>query len=114
MGATKEALEKNGFPAMTAYTYKVMGRGKQKGIIGEVSFPKSSIKKMELIMKKKNNEGIRYIPKRLIYMVVKDDQVDRVINTIFNVNQTGNHGDGKIFVCPAEQTIQIRTGEKEL
>lgn len=57
MTKTKDVLTALGFPAMTAC--KVSGRGRQKGIAGEVSFRVSS----ELL----SLEGsMRYIPKRLI------------------------------------------------
>ena len=35
----------------------------------------------------------------------------RVVSTIIDVNQTGNPGDGKIFVMPVGEAIRIRTGE---
>ena len=65
MAQTKEVLSALGFPAMTAY--RVMGRGRQKAIIGEVSF---DIQKPELL---KEEGTMRYIPKRLISLVVPDE-----------------------------------------
>jgi nitrogen regulatory protein P-II 2 len=36
---------------------------------------------------------------------------DRVIETIQSSGQTGQIGDGKIFVLPLEQAVRVRTGE---
>lgn len=104
MAATKEVLTALGFPAMTAH--RVMGRGKQKAIIDEVSF---EIHKEELHTKE---GGMRYIPKRLMILVVPDEDASLVVEAIMRVNQTGQMGDGKIFVCPMEDAIRVRTKEK--
>lgn len=103
MGKTKEVLSALGFPAMTAH--RVMGRGRQKAIIGEVSF---DISEQELLKK----EGtMRYIPKRLISLVVPDEDASLVVETIMRVNQTGQIGDGKLFVCPINDAVRVRTKE---
>ena len=47
-------------------------------------------------------------------IVVKDEQVDRVIAQIIAAVRTGEIGDGKIFVSPIEQVKRIRTGEQNL
>ncbi len=44
-------------------------------------------------------------------MVVNDDEVDKVVELIIEVNKTGNMGDGKIFVMPVTDAIRVRTGE---
>ena len=44
-------------------------------------------------------------------VVVDDEQVDQVIDTILKVARTGKIGDGKIFVLPVERVIRVRTGE---
>lgn len=101
--ATKKALEVLGFPGMTAC--KVVGRGKQKGIIGEVAFNVSP----EL----QNQEGgMKYVPKRMISLVVDDQDVPLVVAAIIKINRTGQIGDGRIFVCPVDEVVRIRTGEK--
>ena len=103
MTDTKEVLNALGFPAMTAN--RVMDRGKQKAIIGEVSF---EIQKKELL----NEEGtMRYIPKRLLSLIVDDEDASLVVEAIMRVNQTGNRGDGKIFVLPVEEAVRVRTKE---
>ena len=55
---------------------------------------------------------MRYIPKRMLTMVVPDDRVGQVIETIMETNRTGMIGDGRIFVCPVKEVIRIRTGER--
>ena len=44
-------------------------------------------------------------------MIVPDEQVDQVIDTILHVAKTGKIGDGKIFVLPVERVVRVRTGE---
>jgi nitrogen regulatory protein PII 2 len=52
-----------------------------------------------------------YVPKRLLTIIVEDAAVAGVVSAIIAVNQTGQPGDGKIFVSPIEQATRIRTGE---
>lgn len=49
----------------------------------------------------------------MITMMVPDSAVDAVVGAILEVNSTGHHGDGKIFVCPLETAYTIRTGERD-
>jgi nitrogen regulatory protein PII 2 len=55
---------------------------------------------------------MKYIPKRMISVMVEDEFVPAVVAVITKVNRTGNFGDGRIFVCPIEQSVRIRTGER--
>ena len=110
IGKTKEALLLEGFPAMNCR--KVMGRGKKKvdftiiermlqeGL--EISSPKTA----EAI-----SEGHRLVPKRLISLIVGDEEAKKAVDVIMNTNSIGNPGDGKIFVMPVTDCIRIRTGE---
>ena len=59
----------------------------------------------------KQGRRIKYIPKRMISIVVEDADVPLVVGIIMKVNRTGNHGDGKIFVLPVDGAVRIRTGE---
>jgi len=87
------ALEGAGFPALTKMS--VMGRGKQKGLrVGDIVYEE--------------------LPKVLLLIVVKDEDVSKVESVILEHARTGNLGDGKIFVSPVEKSITIRTGEVEL
>ena len=54
---------------------------------------------------------VDFLPKIKIELVVKDDDVARVVQEIQKTAQTGRIGDGKIFVYPVEAAIRIRTGE---
>ena len=86
------ALEGAGFPAVTKMS--VFGRGKQKGVkIGDVVYDE--------------------LPKVLLLMVVKDEDVDKVVEVIKTRAYIGNFGDGKIFISPVEKAITVRTGEVE-
>jgi nitrogen regulatory protein P-II 1 len=51
------------------------------------------------------------IPKVRIEVVVADDVVDQVIDTIVRAARTEKIGDGKVWVVPVEQVIRVRTGE---
>ena len=51
------------------------------------------------------------IEKVKIEVVIDDEDLDRVITTIRRFSETGNPGDGRIFVIPVEQSIRIRTVE---
>ena len=54
---------------------------------------------------------VDFIPKIKIEVVVPDDQVDQVVDTILKVARTGKIGDGKIFILPIEKIVRVRTGE---
>lgn len=55
---------------------------------------------------------VDFIPKVKIEVVVKDEDVSRLIEAIQKAAATGKIGDGKIFVSTVEAAIRIRTGEK--
>ena len=56
---------------------------------------------------------VDFLPKVKIEIVVKDDEAEKVIQTIVENARTGKIGDGKIFVIPVEKAIRIRTGEED-
>ena len=98
---TRDALAELGFYALTVK--HVLGRGRQKGLQFELE-GSSAPDYVEA-------PRINYIPKRMLTIIVSDDQVEGVIETIIKANQTGNIGDGKIFVSPVEEIMRIRTKE---
>ncbi|KFD41632.1 nitrogen fixation protein NifHD [Peptococcaceae bacterium SCADC1_2_3] len=102
MECTKDALALIGFPSFTAY--KAYGRGKQRGL--SVAYP-SEFKEEEEIKEKR----MKYLPKRMISVVVEDEFIPAVVALLMKVNRTGNIGDGRIFICPVEDARRIRTGE---
>ena len=55
---------------------------------------------------------VDFVPKVKLEIIVKDDLVHQVIETIANAAKTGRIGDGKIFVTPIDEVIRIRTGER--
>ncbi len=59
--------------------------------------------------------GISYsttdIQRRYLSIVVSDDFLDRTVEAILNAAQTGNVGDGKIFVSEVLEAYRIRTKE---
>ncbi|MBZ4683943.1 MAG: nitrogen regulatory protein 2 [Fusobacteriaceae bacterium] len=105
---TKSALTLAGINGITAR--KVLGRGKKK-----VNFEllKDIIEESEVdaTVVDAVKETQTLITKRLLTIIVDDEDVKKVVDTIISVNQTGNPGDGKIFVMPIEDVIKVRTGE---
>lgn len=103
---TKRALADAGISSFTA-TGKVLGRGK-----GMVDFrilhgaEKGYTEAIALL-----GEGPRLVPKRLLTIVVPDSKVEKTVQAIIKVNQTGSSGDGKIFVMPVLDSVRVRTGE---
>jgi len=66
--------------------HRVIGRGKQRGL-------------RYLRRATDSGEGdMPYLPKRKVVCLVVDEKCAALVNTIIKVNQTGNVGDGKIFV----------------
>ncbi|MDO8447108.1 MAG: P-II family nitrogen regulator [Deltaproteobacteria bacterium] len=55
---------------------------------------------------------VDFLPKIKMEIVVKDEMVHKVIETIENAAKTGRIGDGKIFVTTVEEVVRIRTGER--
>lgn len=54
---------------------------------------------------------VDFVAKVKIEIVVDDDMVKNVVDTVVQAARTGQVGDGKIFVVPVDETIRIRTGE---
>ena len=56
---------------------------------------------------------VDFLPKVRLEVVVQDDRVEEVLESIIKSARTGKIGDGKIFVLPVEQVVRIRTGETD-
>ena len=54
---------------------------------------------------------VDFLPKVKLEIVVKSENVDRLVEAITTAANTGKVGDGKIFIQPVEQVVRIRTGE---
>lgn len=90
----KNALVANGFEGMTVS--EVRGFGRQKGQTETYRGAEYSVD---------------FLPKIKIELVVADDKGDLVVDTIIKAAQTGQIGDGKIFVSDLGTAVRIRTGE---
>ena len=55
---------------------------------------------------------VDFLPKVKIEVVCTDENLQAVVDTILQTAQTGQIGDGKIFVTNLEDSIRIRTGER--
>lgn len=75
----------------------IMGYGNQKGIV-------------------KKYRGAEYkvnlLPKIKVETVVPKEKADSIIDRVVAEINTGNYGDGKIFVYEVEDAVRIRTGER--
>jgi nitrogen regulatory protein P-II 1 len=91
----KNALTKIGVHGMTVT--EVKGFGRQKGHT-------ESYRGTEY--------AIDFLPKSKIELIITDELVNQVIETIEKAAKTGKIGDGKIFLSPVEEVIRIRTGER--
>jgi nitrogen regulatory protein PII len=87
-------LVEAGFPSLSIS--EVKGSGRQKGLTEH--YRGSEI-------------AIHLRPKLKVEIVVDDDAVGLVTDTILRYARTGSVGDGKIFLLPVEDAIRIRTGE---
>ncbi len=95
LNMTRDSLQESGCECITVS--EVKGHGHQKGV-------------SEVWKGKKYNVDL--LPKVKIEMVVADEDLDKAVQTITEVSQTGNIGDGKIFVSEISNVYRIRTGEQ--
>lgn len=118
---TKKILDELGYPSMTIQS--VDGRGKQKGAMCaemDTDMPESYCTGVKLkptpstyALEHTLPKIALYVPKRMLTIIVPDDVVKKLVKSIIKVNQTGKHGDGKIFVSPIEGAVRVRTGEQD-
>ena len=90
----KKALTDHGVHGMTIT--EVRGFGRQKG---------------HTEMYRGTEYSVDFVPKIKIEVVVPEKDVQGVVDTIVRSAQTGQVGDGKIFVAELTQIVRIRTGE---
>ena len=91
----KNALTERGVQGMTIA--EVRGFGRQKG---------------HTEMYRGTEYAVDFVPKVKIEVVCSDGNLQLVIETILRAAQTGQIGDGKIFVSDLTNVIRIRTGEQ--
>lgn len=106
---TKVALSNVGFSAITCR--KVYGRGKKKVNYELIQDLMSEMTDQSPEVLETVSENHRLIAKRFLTLIVQDDEVKRAVDTIIKVNQTGNMGDGRIFIMPINEVVRIRTNE---
>ena len=92
----KHALAEKGYIGLNIVG--VTGRGVQKGIVHAGRGAQAY--------------SVDMLPKVKLETVVADKDAEEVVAIIQESAQTGNIGDGKIFVLPVEQAIRVRTGER--
>jgi nitrogen regulatory protein PII len=90
----KEALIEEGIRGLTIT--EVRGYGRQKGHTETY---------------RGSEYRIEFIPKIKIEVVIEDEKEDQVIDAILRTANTGQVGDGKIFISNVEDAIRIRTEE---
>lgn len=90
----RDLLDK-GIPSLSVSDVK--GSGRQGGVT-------ETYRGAELV--------IHLRPKLKIECVVSDAEVEIVVGVILEHSQTGEAGDGKIFILPVEDAIRVRTGER--
>lgn len=90
-----KALADAGFAASTKWS--VAGRGKQHGIqVGDIVYDEMT--------------------KNMLMIACDDDDKNEIIDVIIDTAQTGesgNSGDGRIFVLPIEESYTISTQSKD-
>jgi nitrogen regulatory protein PII len=92
----RDALEKVHAPGMTVT--EVRGHGRQKG---------------HTAIYRGKEYNVTLLPKVEIEVVVADGAVDQTVAAIIAAARTGEIGDGRVFVLPVGQGLNIRTGEQD-
>lgn len=93
--AIRNELDSKGIPSMSIS--EVKGSGRQKGYTETYRGAKSTI-------------FLR--PKLKLEIVVNDEEVDTTLEAIMRHAQSGEPGDGKIFISTIDEAIRVRTGER--
>ncbi|HAO92650.1 MAG: transcriptional regulator [Deltaproteobacteria bacterium GWC2_56_8] len=91
----KEALNEIGIKGITVS--EVKGFGRQKG---------------HTELYRGTEYVVDFLPKIKMEIVVKEDLVAKVVETIVTAARTGRIGDGKVFVLSVDEVVRIRTGER--
>ena len=90
----KESLLEAGIEWFSYYDVRGIGKSRQGRVYRGVVYDTSSIERT------------------LVSIIVRDNNVDKTVEAILKSAQTGEIGDGRIFVIPVEDSIRIRTGER--
>ena len=90
----KEALLAADIEWFSYYEVRGVGKMREARIYRGVAYDTSSIERM------------------LLSIVVRDKNVEKTVQAVTKAAYTGEIGDGRIFIIPVEDSIQIRTGER--
>jgi len=93
--AIKSALSRLGILGVTAF--EVKGFGRQKGHTERYRGARMDV---------------GFVPKVMLKIALRDEDLEKALDTIVSNARTGEVGDGKIFVYPITKSIRIRTGEE--
>jgi nitrogen regulatory protein P-II 2 len=93
----REALTRIGIHGMTVA--EVKGYGRQKGHT-------EIYRGAEYV--------VNFLPKLRLEVAIASEQLDQVMEALAAAAQTGQIGDGKIFVTSIEKAMRIRTGETDV
>ncbi|MDF2095718.1 P-II family nitrogen regulator [Aquibaculum arenosum] len=96
LDSVRDALTAAGIEGLTVS--EVKGYGRQKG---------------QTEIYRGAEYAVNFLPKVKIEVVLADDQVEAVVETIQKAANTGRIGDGKIFVLDVAKAVRIRTGETD-
>jgi len=92
----REALEKASVSGMTIT--EVRGHGRQKG---------------HKAVYRGREYDVSLVPKMMVEMAVPDELVDDVIRIVIRTAQTGDIGDGRIWVMAIDEGYNIRTAARD-
>ena len=94
LDSVREALSSLGVEGMTVA--EVKGFGRQKG---------------QTEIYRGAEYAVNFVPKVKIEIAVEDGMADQLVESVRENAQSGNIGDGKIFVTDLSSAVRIRTGE---
>lgn len=105
MNKTKAALTEAGVDAF--FAHEAQGRG--LGFVNRdlIQGAEEGYEEAASLLGEKG----KLYPKRMLTIVVDDDEVEDIVEAIISTNKTGKPGDGKIFVLPVADAVRVRTGE---
>jgi nitrogen regulatory protein P-II 1 len=90
----KESLLAADIEWFSYYEVRGVGKSRQGRIYRGVVYDTSSIERI------------------LVSVIVRDKNVETTVTAILKAAQTGEIGDGRIFIIPIEDAVRIRTGER--
>ncbi len=90
----RSALVEVGVPAID--TVEVQGHGRQTGI---------------RLAGRHSAYTVDTLPRLRLTVVVSEDDVAQIVETIRETAATGTQGDGAIYICPVDNIVRVSTGE---